>query len=712
MPRTCYVVGCQTGYKSNDEKVSTFSFPKNEEMQNKWIKAIPRKDFIVSKNAAICAKHFTPDQIITKWTSGVGEQKVVINLKIPKLQKNAIPCLFAGPKYLSNLQKKRKSPTNRVDSKLSETVINKHVLNQETTVFLQSSIIPTIEYFKNMCWEIEGKNTSITFYTVQCNENEVGVFIEKQICLKRDMIVKCKLYDVFVDIQDICPKLKVLTFDELILVINAVNTKQVCKGGPLVKEFDGITVECADIVQNHWRHKKCTFFISSIKTKCMFCDRLRIAFGMKKSRLSAGKSTRLLLSPSKKNQLDTLRNKNHNVVRKQVLRARHKVKLLQNHLNEFKEKLNKLSDTSVENIIIENKLNDSQSTLIREIMLLCLLFNIRSPGAYRFLREQELMPLPCTSTVRKHLSIVKTDCGFDLRFFDLLKKRMFRKPQNQRHGVLLFDEIRLRKGLYVNTRDLSYSGLEDMGGEADVSEKKTDHGLVFFYQGLADNFSQPIAVFASSYSVKGIVLAQLMLKAIALLESSGCFIDGIICDGAATNRKMWTELGISGKLGEVQNYFIHPTQENRKVYVFSDAPHLLKNLRNHLHDKNWWHYIEAFNADVIHTGNARAIPTITILYAAQKYEADLPSSMKYFMENYIHLIKEPSTYIIIDTKETQNTIRPGTIDDSAFITTGETWDSAIQKAELSLKKLQKSIRPAAHQKSKTVLVIVSRYVVK
>ncbi|KAL4154025.1 hypothetical protein QTP88_001858 [Uroleucon formosanum] len=175
---------------------------------------------------------------------------------------------------------------------------------------------------------------------------------------------------------------------------------------------------------------------------------------------------------------------------------------------------------------------------------------------------------------------------------------MFRKPQNQRHGVPLFDEIQLRKGLYVNTRDLSYSGLENIGGEADVSEKKADHGLVFFYQGLADNFSQPIAVFASSNSVKGIVLAQLMLKVIELLESSGCFIDGIICDGAAINRKI-------------------------KVYVFSDAPHLFKNIRNRLHDKkylkvnpegkciSWWHYIEAFNSDVIHPGNARAIPKIT-----------------------------------------------------------------------------------------------------
>jgi len=85
------------------------------------------------------------------------------------------------------------------------------------------------------------------------------------------MIVKCKLFDLFIDIQDICPKLKLLTINELILVLNAFNTKQVCKGGPLVKDFDGITVECVDVVLNHWRHKKCTFLIdvSSIKTKCM-----------------------------------------------------------------------------------------------------------------------------------------------------------------------------------------------------------------------------------------------------------------------------------------------------------------------------------------------------------------------------------------------------------------------------------------------------------
>jgi len=48
-------------------------------MLNKWIKAIPRKDFTYTKNSAICAKHFTDDQIIMEWISGVGEQKIVVS---------------------------------------------------------------------------------------------------------------------------------------------------------------------------------------------------------------------------------------------------------------------------------------------------------------------------------------------------------------------------------------------------------------------------------------------------------------------------------------------------------------------------------------------------------------------------------------------------------------------------------------------------------
>lgn len=207
----------------------------------------------------------------------------------------------------------------------------------------------------------KGKKTYIALYTVKTNEDEVGISIEKQIFLETDLIIKCKLYNKYFDIQDLCTNSKIMSVDDVISILNVLNTKKVCEGGSLVKEFDGITIDCAEkVIQDRWRHKKCEYLIdmSSVKRKCIFYAKLRIAFRMKKLGLSDGKCARLTLSPSKKKQLDQFRNKKHNI-QKQVLREKHRVLVLQNQLNEVKEKLNKLPDTMVEDIIIKNKFNDS-----------------------------------------------------------------------------------------------------------------------------------------------------------------------------------------------------------------------------------------------------------------------------------------------------------------------------------------------------------------
>lgn len=79
------------------------------------------------------------------------------------------------------------------------------------------------------------------------------------------------------------------------------------------------------------------------------------------------------------------------------------------------------------------------------------------------------------------------------------------EPQ-QRHGMLVFDEIFLRECISVNSQTLTYSGMEDFGGEVIGSGLKANHGLVFVFQSLAANFVQPIAVFTSRGPVKGFFL--------------------------------------------------------------------------------------------------------------------------------------------------------------------------------------------------------------
>lgn len=65
----------------------------------------------------------------------------------------------------------------------------------------------------------------------------------------------------------------------------------------------------------------------------------------------------------------------------------------------------------------------------------------------------------------------------------------------------------------------------------------TDHGLVFIFQTLIGDFTQPIAVFTSKGSSPRITLAKLIVQAIALLERSGAKVHGVVTDGATTNKK-------------------------------------------------------------------------------------------------------------------------------------------------------------------------------
>lgn len=53
MPFTCVVPGCQGNYRSGP-KVKVFSFPKDTELANKWIRAIKRENFTPTKNSKVC----------------------------------------------------------------------------------------------------------------------------------------------------------------------------------------------------------------------------------------------------------------------------------------------------------------------------------------------------------------------------------------------------------------------------------------------------------------------------------------------------------------------------------------------------------------------------------------------------------------------------------------------------------------------------------
>jgi len=81
------------------------------------------------------------------------------------------------------------------------------------------------------------------------------------------------------------------------------------------------------------------------------------------------------------------------------------------------------------------------------------------------------------------------------------------------------------------------------------------------------------------------VLAQLVIKTIYLLENAGTMMDEFVSDGATSNRKLWPELGVSGEKDNLKKKFDYPLDNKRCIYVFYDAPYLLKNVQNRLCNK-------------------------------------------------------------------------------------------------------------------------------
>jgi len=100
MPRSCCVPNCKSNYpkeiKKGKKYVSSFAFPKDEELRKKWIAAVNRKNnFIPSKHSAVCSKHFLESEISTIDRMVRPDGSILTCPRIiPKLDPSAIPTIF------------------------------------------------------------------------------------------------------------------------------------------------------------------------------------------------------------------------------------------------------------------------------------------------------------------------------------------------------------------------------------------------------------------------------------------------------------------------------------------------------------------------------------------------------------------------------------------------------------------------------------------
>lgn len=251
-----------------------------------------------------------------------------------------------------------------------------------------------------------------------------------------------------------------------------------------------------------------------------------------------------------------------------------------------------------------------------ELRCFALTLHFYSPKAYNYIRKIFDTCLPHPSTVTKWYSAVDGKAGFTENSFEALKTMVQEEKKKGKNVVcsLTFDEIALRQ--QVDFDGKRNYGHIDMGTEMDDdSLPLAKEAFVFMLVGINSHWKMPLGYFF----VDGLNAEEkknLLLACLERLHNIAITVVAVTHDGQAANLSMLRLLGVCVDSDRsIKSHFPHPvTQE--PVYVFLDACHMLKLVRNCLGSKGsmWagsniikWQYIVDLqnlqDAESLHTGN-------------------------------------------------------------------------------------------------------------
>ena len=209
MPFKCSVVHCHSGYSNGPSEVM-FTFPKQHELRQKWVKFLNREAFTITPSSRICIQHFEEKYIIPH------PLKTRLNIKL-----NPIPTIYPSsiPKSQQVLISPpiRKMPTVRIFQK-DELPIFQSLSKCESLHDILRHIRSAIEYRDFFHSSTE---TDLTIYRVEI-QSGVSTVMEC-INISSDLHVKLSFEDSLFLFQIIYPIQKVLKFVTWICLTNSPN---------------------------------------------------------------------------------------------------------------------------------------------------------------------------------------------------------------------------------------------------------------------------------------------------------------------------------------------------------------------------------------------------------------------------------------------------------------------------------------------------------
>ena len=119
-------------------------------------------------------------------------------------------------------------------------------------------------------------------------------------------------------------------------------------------------------------------------------------------------------------------------------------------------------------------------------LIVSLLLKLKSPKAYRHLRERNILPLPSPGTLRRLLSSADVGCGFNELSLEnnatVLKE--FNDHPELRYGTLIWDEIFIHKDLTWDSKMLKWNRVVNFGSGIKEAAQQglCDHVLMLVFR--------------------------------------------------------------------------------------------------------------------------------------------------------------------------------------------------------------------------------------
>ena len=210
---------------------------------------------------------------------------------------------------------------------------------------------------------------------------------------------------------------------------------------------------------------------------------------------------------------------------------------------------------------------------------LAILLRCQSPAAYATLRDTGVLKLPGDSTLKDYTSAIHPKEGFNPSVHEELHNMTKDLPDHKRYVVLLHDEMTIKHDLVYDRRSGEIVGFINPEQWEGKGDNLATHVLVFMVVGVNTSLKMSLGFF-STRTVTADALYPLLWQAVGYLEHScGLKVIASTSDKATPNQRLYR---LQGQGEDVCYKAVNLYSMDRYLYFFSDAPHLMKTVRNNL----------------------------------------------------------------------------------------------------------------------------------